>query len=408
MIRNRLPRGGHQLLLGAAMILLAMNMRAAVAAVGPLIHRIRLDTGLSGIGAGLLTALPVLCFGALAPLGAVLARRLGTTRALVVALGALVAGIVLRLLSGFGFLFIGTALIGSAIAVGNVLLPVLVRRNFASRGGLMTALYSTALIGTAALAAAVSVPLANALGGWRPGLGIWAAPAALTLAGWLLLGRRAPEPEQPGERIAGVTLLLRDRLAWALTLFFALQSAGFYSTLAWLPSIFQSHGASESQAGVLLGVSLVVGVGTALTIPSLAARARDQRALAVLFSLCAVAGWIGILVAPMSAPYLWTVLLGLGQNALFPLALMLIVLRGGSVSNTAGLSTLAQTVGYVLAAFAPLGVGALHDATGSWTTPVILLTALMFPQALIGTVAGRRGHVGGGHPSQRGSRPKRR
>jgi CP family cyanate transporter-like MFS transporter len=380
------------------MILLAMNMRAAVAAVGPLIHRIRLDTGLSGIGAGLLSALPVLCFGALAPFGAVLARRVGTTRALVVALAALVAGIALRLLSGFGFLFIGTALIGSAIAVGNVLLPVLVRRNFASRGGMMTALYSTALIGTAALAAAVSVPLANALGGWRPGLGIWGAPAALALAGWLLLGRRAPEPEQPGERIAGVTLLLRDRLAWALTLFFALQSAGFYSTLAWLPSIFQSHGASESQAGVLLGVSLVVGVGTALTIPSLAARAQDQRALAVLFCLCAVAGWLGILLAPMAAPYLWTVLLGLGQNALFPLALMLIVLRGGSVSNTAGLSTLAQTVGYVLAAFAPLGVGALHDATGSWTAPVILLTALMFPQALIGTVAGRRGHVGQAAP----------
>lgn len=385
------------------MILLALNLRPAVAALGPLIHRIRVDTGLSGVGAGLLTALPVLCFGALAPVAAVLARRVGPTMALVAALAALVAGIALRLLPGLGFLFAGTALVGSAIAVGNVLLPVLVRRNFASRGGLMTALYSTGLIGSAALAAAISVPLANGLGGWRGGLGIWAAPAAATLIGWLLLGRRVPEQQKEGEPIAGVTLLLRDRLAWALTLFFALQSAGFYSTLAWLPSIFQSHGASESQAGVLLGVSLVVGIGTALTVPSLAARARDQRALAVLFTTCAAVGWLGILLAPMSAPYVWTVLLGLGQNALFPLALMLIVLRGGNVSNTAGLSTLVQTVGYILAAFAPLAIGALHDATASWNTPVIVLMALLLPQAVIGTVAGRRGHVGEVMPSARGA-----
>ena len=383
------------MLLGAAMVLLAMNLRPAAAAVGPLIHRIRADTGLSGTGAGLLVALPVLCFGALAPLAPVLARRIGIRGTLAGALAVLVGGLVVRLVSGVGFLFVGTALAGAAIAVGNVLLPVLVRRNFPGRTGLMTGLYSTALIGAAALSAAVAVPVANAFGGgWRAGLGIWAAPAAVALVLWLLqLRRPASESEASCEAIAGASSLLHDRIAWSLTLFFAIQSASFYATLAWLPSIFQSHGASEAEAGVLLGVSLVVGVGTALTVPAMAARARDQRVLVVTFTSCAALGWVGILVAPMSAPYVWAVLLGLGQNALFPLALTLIVLRGGTVTSTAGLSTLVQTVGYLLAAFAPLALGALHDATGSWTTPVILLLVVLLPLLLSGIAAGRRGLV---------------
>jgi CP family cyanate transporter-like MFS transporter len=285
---------------------------------------------------------------------------------------------------------------GAAIAVGNVLLPVLVRRDFPGRTGLMTGLYTTALIGMATLAAAVAVPVADGLGGgWRPGLGIWVAPAAAALALWLLqLRRSAPELEVPGETIAGARSVLHDRIAWALTLFFGIQSAGFYATLAWLPSVFQSHGASEAEAGLLLGVTLVVGVAMTLTVPTIAARTHDQRLLIVAFTSCAALGWIGILVAPMAAPYLWAVVLGLGQNAL----LTLIVLRGGTVTSTAGLSTLVQTVGYLLAAFAPLAIGALHDGTGSWTVPVIVLLALLLPQVLTGLVTGRgrqvrpRGH----------------
>jgi CP family cyanate transporter-like MFS transporter len=377
------------------MVLLAMNLRPAAAAVGPLIHRIRHDTGLSAAGAGLLVALPVLCFGALAPLAPLLARRIGARATLFGSLVLLTAGLAVRLLPGLGFLFLGTVLAGAAIAVGNVLLPVLVRRNFPQRTGLITGLYTTALIGMAALAAAVAVPVANAFGGsWRAGLGIWAAPALVALLVWLWQLRRPfPEGEAAGETIAGAGPLLRDRIAWALTLFFAIQSAGFYATLAWLPSVFKSHGASEAEAGVLLGVSLVIGVGAAIAVPAMAARAPDQRRLVAAFAASAVLGWIGILVAPMAAPYLWAVLLGLGQNALFPLALTLIVLRGGTVASTAGLSTLVQSVGYLLAAFVPLGIGALHDATGSWTIPVIVLLALLLPQTMTGLVAGRRGHV---------------
>ncbi|HEY2650560.1 MAG TPA: MFS transporter [Solirubrobacteraceae bacterium] len=382
-------------LLGTAMVLLAFNLRPAAAAVGPLIHRIRVDTGLSGAGASLLVVLPVLCFGAMAPLAPTLGRRVGARATLVGVLVVLIAGLAIRLVPGLGFLFVGTALAGTAIAVANVLLPVLVRQNFHQRTGLMTALYTTALVGGAALAAAVAVPVADAFGGgWRAGLGIWVIPAAVALLPWLLeLRRPVEEPHNAGATPAQVRSLLHDRIAWALTLFFGLQSAGFYAALAWLPSIFRSHGASDAKAGVLLGVSLVVGIASSLTVPALATRARDQRALVLVFVLSAVLGWLGILLAPMSAPYLWVVLLGLGQNSLFPLALTMIVLRGGTVANTAALSTLVQSVGYLLAAFAPLWIGALHDATGSWTTPVIVLIVLLVPQTLTGLVAGRRGTV---------------
>jgi MFS transporter, CP family, cyanate transporter len=281
-----------------------------------------------------------------------------------------------------------------------VLLPVIVRRDFPGRTGTAMALYTTSLIGFAALSAGTTVPLANGLGGgWRPGLGIWAAPAAVAALAWLpALVRRDVNgsaragngtPPTPAPRTPAVRPLLRQPLAWHVTLFFAVQSGGFYATLAWLPDIFRSHGASESHAGFLLSLSIVVGLLTSTTLPGLATRMRDQRWLVVVCTTVWAVGLIGILVAPMSAPYLWAVLLGLGQNSTFPLALMLIVLRGGALATTEGLSTLSQSVGYVLAAIFPLAVGAMHGAAGSWTPPLILLLALLVPQFVFGLAASR-------------------
>jgi MFS transporter, CP family, cyanate transporter len=297
-----------------------------------------------------------------------------------------------RLISGNVFLFAGTALAGAAIATGNVLLPVIVRRDFPDRTGSAMALYTTSLIGFAALSAGVTVPIANGLGGgWRPGLGVWAIPAGIAALAWLpAFRRRRADTDAPATaRSPAVRPLLRQPLAWQVTLFFAVQSGGFYATLAWLPDIFRSHGASDARAGFLLSLSILVGLLTSTTLPGLATRLRDQRWLVVACAAMWAAGLTGIAVAPMSAPDLWAVLLGLGQNSTFPLALMLIVLRGGSVATTEGLSTLAQSVGYVLAAIFPLAVGALHGAAGSWTPPLILLLALLVPQVGFGLAAGR-------------------
>jgi CP family cyanate transporter-like MFS transporter len=381
-------------LLAGGVILVAINLRPAAASIGPVLDRIQDDTGLSSGWAGALATLPVLCFGLLAPLAPPLARRLGVHTAIAVAMAALLTGMLLRLVPGDVFLFAGTALAGAAIAIANVLVPVIVRTDFPDRTGTAMAVYTTSLIGFAALSAGTTVPLADALGGgWRPGLGIWAVPAVVAAVAWLpaLVRRDAHGGADAGgaARTPMVRPLLRQPLAWQVTLFFAVQSGGFYATLAWLPDIFRSHGASESRAGFLLSLSIVVGLLTSTTLPVLAARMRDQRWLVVVCSVVWAAGLIGIIVAPMSAPYLWAVLLGLGQNSTFPLALMLIVLRGGSVATTEGLSTLSQSVGYVLAAIFPLAVGAMHGATGSWTPSLILLLALLVPQVVFGMAAGR-------------------
>jgi MFS transporter, CP family, cyanate transporter len=381
------------MLLVAGVILVSINLRPAAASVGPVLDRIQSDTGLSSGWAGALTTLPVLCFGLLAPLAPLLARRLGLNTAIAVAMIALTAGLLVRLIGGNVLLFAGTALAGAAIATGNVLMPVLVRRDFPHRTGTAMALYTTSLIGFAALAAGVTVPIADALGGgWRPGLGVWAIPAAIAALAWLPAFLRRHVEAGADARPAHVPMvrpLLRQPLAWQVTLFFALQSGGFYATLAWLPDIFRSHGAGDSQAGFLLSLSIVVGLLTTTTLPGVATRVRDQRWLVVASASVWAAGLAGILVAPMSAPYLWAVLLGLGQNASFPLALMLIVLRGGGLATTEGLSTLAQSVGYAIAAIFPLAVGALHGAAGSWTPALILLLAVLVPQLAFGLAAGR-------------------
>jgi MFS transporter, CP family, cyanate transporter len=384
----------------AGVVLVAINLRPAAASIGPLIGRIERDTGLSSGWASALTTLPVLCFGALAPLAPVLAKRFGVRSSIAGAMVVLLAGIAMRLAPGVAFLFIGTALAGSAIAIGNVLLPVLVRRDFSGRTATVMALYSTALIGFAALSAGVSVPIANAFGGgWKGGLGIWAVPAAvaaLVWAPWLLRrdGDAAPAAGVGGGHGHGhqripVAALLRKPLAWQVTLFFALQSGGFYATLAWLPSIYESHGASQSHAGLLLSLTMVVGLITAVTVPGLAGRSADQRPLMIACCALTAGGLAGVLLAPMSVPYLWTVLLGLGQNAAFPLALMLIVTRAGDVSYTQALSTMTQSVGYVLGAFGPLAVGAIHGVTHSWTPSLILLLALVVAELVIRLAASR-------------------
>lgn len=378
-------------LLLAGVVLMAANMRPLATSVGPVIHQIDAGLRLSGAAAGLLLTIPVLCFGAIAPLAAPLQRRLGIARTVALILCAVIAGLLARVSGGVVLLFAGTTLAAAGAACGNVLLPVVVRRSFAARVGRVSALYTTALVGTAAVAAAVTVPLAHVIGrGWRGGLALWSAPAIVALVVWLPQLRGAATTAARGDaRHARMREVTRHRLTWQLTLFFATQSWGFYATLAWLPSIFETHGIGSTNAGLLLGLSGIMAVPAALAVPSLATRLRDQVRLAVALTAITLVGYGGLLLAPAGAPALWAVLIGFGQGACFPLALTMIVLRGGSARLTAGLSTHVQCVGYLLAAAGPLVIGALHDASGSWTVSLIVLMAILVPQALCGAGAGR-------------------
>ena len=394
--------GAPSALLIGGVVLVAANMRPLATSVGPLVHQISSGLRLSGAAAGLLLTIPVLCFGAIAPLAPLLSRRLGIARTVALILSAIIAGLLLRVSGGVLTLFAGTTLAAAGAACGNVLLPVVVRRSFADRVGRMSSLYTTALVATAALAAGATVPLAHLIGhGWRGGLAIWAAPAIVALLIWL--PQLAREPAQPPQsaRPARMREVTHDRVTWHLTLFFAIQSWGFYATLAWLPSIFESHGIGSTSAGLLLGLSGAMAVPAALLVPTLAARWRDQGALAAGLTAITLLGYGGLLLAPASAPVLWALLIGLGQGACFPLALTMIVLRSGSAHLTAGLSTHVQCVGYLLAAAGPLTIGALHDATGSWTASLIVLIVVLAPQAATGIGAGRNRVLGAraAHPS---------
>ncbi|MFG1920415.1 CynX/NimT family MFS transporter [Cryptosporangium sp. NPDC048952] len=384
------------LVLGAAIALVAANLRPALASVGPVLSDIRVDLGLSGTGASLLTSLPVICLGAIAAFAPVLSRRWGSERVIAMVVAVIAVGLVLRVTDGRVALFLGSIVVAGAIAIANVLIPAVIKRDFAGHTGTMTGVYTMSLSGAAAVAAGATVPLSDATDqGWRGGLAFWAIPAAVAFIVWTLLvwvpARRnptiAPPPGASGS-------LLRDRLAWYITLYFGLQSLSFYSVLSWLPSIYRDEGYDPATAGLLLSISAFVQIPVSLVLPPFASRAADQRLHTLACTIATIAGLAGVMVAPSGAPYLWVVLLGIGQGGSFGLGLLLFSLRTRTTAATARLSAQAQTVGYLLAAMGPLLVGAVHDVTDSWSVPVGLLIALMVPQIVFGLLAGARRFVG--------------
>lgn len=381
------------LLVAAGIVLIAGNLRPAVTSIASLLTEIRLDVGLSSTMAAFLTAAPVLCFGLVAPFAPRLADRLGIERTLGLVLVAIVTGLLVRVGPNVLTLFVGTIIAGSAIAMGNVLLPALIKRDFPTRAGAMTGAYVMSLQIAAAVAAGLSVPIAAALGGWREGVGFWAIPAFAALLLWLpqLRNRTRPPVEQTR---SSVRALLRDPLAWQVTLYFGIQSLQFYAIVSWLPTIYRDAGFSASDAGLLLSVSTLMGAPASLIMPMLAARARDQRVHAAAVGLITAAGLVGLMLSPTSLPWVWASLIGIGNGASFPLALTMLVLRTRSAFDTARLSAMAQSFGYLIAATGPVAVGVLHDLAGGWAVSVGFVLCLLVPQTAFGIRAGRRLFVG--------------
>jgi len=388
-------------LLTAAIVAVALNQRPAVVSVAPVLGDLRAETGLSAALAGLLTAVPVLCFGAFAPVAPRLARRIGLETAVAFSLLLLAAGIALRLLSPVALLYAGSLLAGSAIALANVLLPAYVKREFRRPGAVM-GIYSASLNLGAAAAAAVTVPLADALGiGWRAALGMWLALALAALALWLPVAgtgshHRRSGPRPPG---AGSWTLLRQPLARQVTAYIGLQSVQFYSFAAWLPTLLADAGIPVHEGGLLLGLANAVGAGGALLAPAQAGRMRTQRPLIVAVAAAYTLGLCGLLVAPDSGTLIWVAAFGLAQGAGFALALTLIVLRSPSPMTAARLGGVAQCLGYLLAAAGPHLLGALRDLTGGWTWPLVVLLAALVPMTWAGWGAARNAVLRSADPS---------
>lgn len=377
------------LLLG--LVLVALNLRPALSSVAPLLGIVSDSLGLSAAQAGLLTTLPVLCLGVFAPLAPILARRFGTERVVFGILLTLGGGIVLRSCLGEVGLFAGSILAGASIGVIGVLLPGIIKRDFAGHAGTMTGVYTMALCLGAALAAGATVPLSHYLGdSWAMGLGFWALPALLAAIFWLPQVGKRQGAHNVAYRVQG---LLRDPLAWQVTLYMGLQSSLSYIVFGWLPSILIGRGLTPTDAGLVMSGSVIVQLATALTAPWLATRGKDQRLAIVLVMGLTLAGLFGCLYAPMDSLWSWAVVLGLGQGGTFSLALTLIVLRSRDSHVAANLSGMAQGVGYTLASLGPLAVGVVHEVTGGWDALGWIFAVIGLCAIVAGLGAGRALYV---------------
>ncbi len=380
-LRARLP-------LLVALLLAAFNLRTAVTSVGPLLDEVQAGVGLSGGEAGLLTTLPVLAFAGIGSQAPRLARRLGEARLVGVAMLVMAAGVLARSAvdGAVPFLLLSVVALAGG-AVGNVVLPVLVKRRFPDRLGPMTAAYTTSMAIGTTVSAALTVPLAGLLGDrdWRVGLGVWAVPALLAAAlcvGPALRDRPLPRASHPPR-----PPVHRSRTAWALALFFGSQSLQAYVTFGWFALYFREEaGVSAARAGLLVAVFSVVAVPVSALVPSVAARFPDQRPVLAVLLVAYVAAYSAMLLAPRALDVVAMLLAGIAGGT-FPLALTMIGLRTREAATTASLSAFVQSTGYVLAGTGPLLVGVLHGATGGWGWPFALLFADLVLMAGAGWVA---------------------
>jgi CP family cyanate transporter-like MFS transporter len=377
-----------------ALLAVAANLRPALTSVGPLIDVIRQDLGLSATVAGLLNSLPLFAFAAFSPL-AHFANRIGIERALMVAMLVLIAGILIRSFAGTPGLFGGTLLLGASIAVGNVLLPSAIKRDFPHRVSGITTAYAMMLGITAAIGSGVSVPLARILpGGWESALAFWALPTALALFPLMLCLRVSDAAEATSKSYAAAPVW-RSLIAWQVTLFMGLQSFSYYVAVSWFPSVLQDMGYSAGAAGWIVTFFQIVALAATLVMPALIQRSRDQRLLAAVTPLLIVVALLGMIVAP-GAALLWIVILGFGNGPTMILALTFFGMRTRDHRQAAALSLMAQSIGYFIAALGPIIFGLLHDVSHGWTLPLLAMAAALLVQSAAGWGAGRNAQIGAG------------
>ncbi|RZT85108.1 CP family cyanate transporter-like MFS transporter [Pseudonocardia sediminis] len=394
------PRGTRLSLALVGLLLIGANLRAGITAVGPVLDDLRLDLGLSSSTASALISVPLVAFAVLSPVAPAVARRFGVERVLGASLALLAVSIVVRsapwgvgTLSGVVSLWVGTAGLGVAVAFLNVVLPVLVKRDHPDRIGAMTGLYSSVQSAAAAVAAGLAVPIAGTVQhGWRLSLGIWAGLALIGLAVFLPRMRRraavTPPPAPTGSPGAPARPIWRSALAWQVTVFMGLQSTVYYTLITFLPSIEQAVGTSAAAAGWHQFVLQILSIAGALSSAALIQRLPDQRPLALAYALLCGVGVAGILLVPPLA-VLWVAAIGVGVGGGVVFALSLFGLRTADHHRAGTLSGMAQCLGYLVAAAGPPAIGALHDATGSWTPPLLVVLAMLAVALVAGVLAGR-------------------
>ena len=382
----------ERLLVLVGIVVVSFNLRPAAVSVGPVLAEVTAELGMSSTVAGLLTTLPVLAFATFGMATPTVAARLGVHRVTLGSLLCVVVGLGLRSRTDDVPAFLLLSLLALAgMAAANVLLPSLVKQHFPRRVGLLTSIYTTSMAVGLTLASVTTVPISEATGSWRNGLGVWALTALVAAVPWLALLRHDSALERGAVEVR-LGQVARTRLGWLMALFFGLQSMQAYSLFGWFAQVYRDAGFSPTTAGLLLGVITMVSIPLSLWLPTLTARLANPAP--VILSLVALypVGYLGLVVAPVEGAWVWALTLGTA-TAVFPVALTLIGLRARTSAGTAALSGFTQGVGYLLATAGPFSVGLAHDVTEGWTVPLVLLTLLSVPQAVTGWLVSKHRYV---------------
>ncbi|TVX98564.1 CynX/NimT family MFS transporter [Paenibacillus cremeus] len=378
-------------------IFISANLRAPLTSVGPLVSLIRENVHISNTLAGLITTVPLIAFSLLSPIVPKLGRKYGAERIILMSLICSVIGIAIRSISGAANLYIGTAILGFAIAVCNVLLPSLIKREFPQQIGTMTGVYSVSMNLCGAIASGVSIPLAVGLGlTWQGALGIWGILSIVSILFWLPQIRfRTKHISVSSSNVVNHHVnLWRSVLAWQVTFFMGLQSTIFYVLVAWLPEILKHQGISSNQSGWYLSIMILALLPFTFIVPVLAGRMSNQRSLVILMTILLLIGTLGLLYGSLHVILLWIIILGIGAGFAFGLSMMFFGLRTENAHQAAELSGMAQSVGYLLAAIGPALIGYLHDTTNSWTLPLFILVGASVVLFIVGLGAARNQFVG--------------
>ena len=374
-------------------ILVATNLRAPITSVGSLVSLIKSDLQLNALQSGVITTIPLLCFAIISPLAPKISRKIGIEKTFFYSLIVLFIGIIIRSLNATVFLFAGTVLLGCAIAISNVLIPGLIKKEFDRRSGLVTGIYSVSMNLCGAIASGISFPLATTVGlGWAHALQIWVVLAIIALIGWFPQMKRRDviaATTQQQERKS----LWKSKLAWFVTAFMGLQSLLFYVLVAWLPSILGGLGIAESKAGLFLSIIQITMLPITFVIPIIAEKQKNQRFLVLLTAICLFIGILPIFTGIEWLIIVGMVILGIGSGSVFSLAMMFFSLRTSNVHEASELSGMAQSVGYLLASVGPLLVGAIYDATHTWTIAIYILLGIVVAILIAGMGAGKNSKV---------------
>ncbi len=382
----------EKILVLVGIVVLAFNLRPAAVSVGPVLDELRRELGMSPTVAGLLTTLPVLAFASFGALAPWLARVLGAHRVTLLALGAVVVGLAVRAWTDSVLVLLVLSFVALAgMATANVLLPSLVKLHFPHRIGLLTSLYTTALAIGLTMGSALTQPVGAELGSWRWGLGVWAVTALVAALPWLGLLRHDRSPEEAPHTVT-LAAVARTRLGWAMAALFGLQSLQAYSIFGWFAQVYRDAGFDAATAGLLLGVITGVSIPLSFLLPRLSARLHDQTALMTVLIACYPVGYLGLMFAPVAGAWVWAVILGAGASV-FPVVLTLIGMRARTSAGTAALSGFTQSVGYLIAAVGPFGVGLLYGLSGGWTIPLAALAVLAVPQLVAGLAVARPAYI---------------